>query len=111
MTFIIAVGGIAAFVLVLWRYEIGVYAVVGFIPLAPTTALLGLILLTAISFFIRLLRDKSIKLRVTILDYFVVMFGLVLFYSFITSYTPGSSMLALMIHMAFIIFYFILVNT
>jgi putative inorganic carbon (HCO3(-)) transporter len=111
MTFIIAVGGIAAFVLVLWRYEIGVYAVVGFIPLAPTTALLGLILLTAISFFIRFLRDKSIKFRVTILDYFVVMFGLVLFYSFITSYTPGSSMLALMIHMAFIIFYFILVNT
>ena len=51
MTFIIAVGGIAAFVLVLWRYEIGVYAVVGFIPLAPTTALLGLILLTAISFY------------------------------------------------------------
>lgn len=111
MTFILAVGGIAALVLVLWRYEIGVFAVSGFIPLAPTMALLGLILLTAVSFFIRLFRDKSMKLRSTILDYFVVLFGMVLLYSFITSYTPGSSMLALLIHMAFIVFYFILVNT
>ncbi len=111
MAFALAVGGIAALVLVLWRYEIGVFAVAGFIPLAPTMALLGLILLTAVSFFIRLFRDKSMKLRSTILDYFVVLFGMVLLYSFITSYTPGSSMLALLIHMAFIVFYFILVNT
>jgi len=111
VTFVLAVGGIAALVLVLWRYEIGVFAVAGFIPLAPTMALLGLILLTAVSFFIRLFRDKSMKLRSTILDYFVVLFGIVLLYSFITSYTPGSSMLALLIHIAFIVFYFILVNT
>lgn len=111
MAFALAVGGIAALVLVLWRYEIGVFAVAGFIPLAPTMALLGLILLTAVSFFIRLFRDKSMKLRSTILDYFVILFGMVLLYSFITSYTPGSSMLALLIHMAFIVFYFILVST
>jgi len=111
VAFVLAVGGIAALVLVLWRYEIGVFAVAGFIPLAPTLALLGLILLTAVSFFIRLFRDKSMKLRSTILDYFVVLFGMVLLYSFITSYTPGSSMLALLIHIAFIVFYFILVST
>ena len=111
MAFVLAVGGIAALVLVLWRCEIGVFAVAGFIPLAPTMSLLGLILLTTASFFIRLFRDKGKRLRITILDYFVVLFGMVLLYSFITSYTPGSSMLALLIHMAFIVFYFILVNT
>lgn len=108
---ILIVAGIAVGLLVLWRYEIGVFAVVGLIPLAPTMALLGLILLTAASFGIRILIDKSMKLRITILDYFVVLFGIILFYSFITSYTPGSSMLELLIHMAFIVFYFILVNT
>lgn len=111
LNFVLIVGGVAAFLLVIRRHEIGVFAVVGFIPLAPTMALLGLILLTAVSFFIRLFRDKSMKLRITILDYFVVLFGIVLLYSFITSYTPGSSMLSLLIHIAFIIFYFILVNT
>ena len=111
MNLLLIAGGIASIILVLWRYEIGVYAVVGLIPLAPTMALLGLILLTAASFGIRLLLDKSMKLRITILDYFVVLFGIVLFYSFITSYSPGSSMLELLIHMAFIVFYFVLVNT
>lgn len=111
MTFVQVVGGIAALILVLWRYEIGVFAVVGFIPLAPTMALLGLILLTAVSYGIRLFRDKSMKFRVTILDYFVVLFGIVLIYSSITSYTPGNSMFTLLIHIAFIVFYFILVNT
>ncbi len=111
MIFVQAVGAIAGLVLVLWRYEIGVFAVVGFIPLAPTMALLGLILLTAVSYGIRLFRDKSMKFRVNVLDYFVVLFGIVLFYSSITSYTPNNSMLALLIHIAFILFYFILVNT
>ena len=111
MIFVEAVGGIVALALVLWRYEIGVFAVVGFIPLAPTMALLGLILLTAVSYGIRLFRDKSMRFRVTILDYFVVLFGIVLFFSSITSYTPTNSMLALLIHIAFIMFYFILVNT
>ncbi|MDD4504227.1 MAG: O-antigen ligase family protein, partial [Clostridiaceae bacterium] len=109
--FILAVGGIAVLVLVLWRYEVGVFAVVGFIPLAPTIALLGLILLTALSYCIRLFRDKSMRFRVSILDYFVVLFGIVLFCSSITSYTPNSSFFSLLIYAAYIIFYFILVNT
>ncbi|MHB1393731.1 MAG: O-antigen ligase family protein [Clostridia bacterium] len=111
MAFVQAVGAIVGLVLVLWRYEVGVFAVVGFIPLAPTMALLGLILLTAVSYGIRLFRDKSMKFRVNVLDYFVVLFGIVLFYSSITSYTPNNSMFALLIHIAYILFYFILVNT
>lgn len=111
MTFVIAVVGIIGAVLVLWRYEIGVFAVVGLIPLAPTMALLGLILFTAVSYGIRLFLNKSMSFRVTILDYFVMLFGIVLFYSCITSYTPGNSMLTLSIYAAYILFYFVLVNT
>ncbi|HWR60016.1 MAG TPA: O-antigen ligase family protein [Clostridia bacterium] len=109
--FIMALGGVLGSIFVLWRYEIGIYAVVGLIPLAPTMALLGLILLTAVSYVIRLFLNKSMSFRVTILDYFVVLFGIVLFYSSITSYTPGSSILSLSIYAACILFYFILVNT
>ncbi len=111
MVFLQAVGAIAGLALVLWKYEIGVFTVVAFIPLAPTMALLGLILLTAVSYGIRLFRDKSMRFRVNALDYFVVLFGIVLFYSSITSYTPNNSMFALLIHIAYILFYFILVNT
>lgn len=111
MTFVLAVGGIAALILVLWRYEIGVFAVVGAIPLAPTMALLGLIMLTAVSYVIRLFRDNRMRFRISILDYFVVLFGIVLFYSTITSYTPNKSVFTLLIYLACIVFYFILVNT
>jgi len=109
--FIMALGGVLGGIFVLWRYEIGVYAVVGLIPLAPTMALLGLILLTAVSYVIRLFLNKSMSFRATILDYFVVLFGIVLLYSSITSYTPGNSILSLSIYAACILFYFILVNT
>lgn len=111
MSFILVAGGILGSILVLWRYEIGVFAVVGAIPLAPTMGLLGLILITAVSYIIRLFRDKTMRFRVNILDYFVVLFGIVLFYSSITSYTPSNSLFALSIHIAYILFYFILVNT
>jgi putative inorganic carbon (HCO3(-)) transporter len=111
MTFILAVGAASAFALVIWKYEIGVFTVVGIIPLAPTTALLGLILITALSYGIKLFLDRTMRFRVTILDYFVVLFGIVLCYSSITSYTVGNSLFALLINAAFILFYFILVNT
>jgi putative inorganic carbon (HCO3(-)) transporter len=111
MSFVLAAGGIAGGILVLWRYEIGVFAVVAAIPLAPTMGLLGLILLTAVSFVIRLFRDRAMRFRISILDYFVVLFGFVLLYSSITSYTPANSVFALSIHIAYILFYFILVNT
>ena len=111
MEFVLAAGGIVGGILVLWKYEIGVFAVVAAVPLAPTMALLGLIALTAMSYLVRLFRDKEMKFRVNILDYFVVLFGIVLLYSSVTSYTPGNSMFALLIHIAFIAFYFILVNT
>ena len=111
MTFLLVAGGIIGAALVLWRYEVGVYAVVGLIPLAPTMAILGLILLTAVSYGIRLFLNKTMSFRVTILDYFVVLFGIVLFYSSITSYTPGNSIFSLSIYAAYILFYFILVNT
>lgn len=110
-SFVLVAGGFIGCIMVLWRYEIGVYAVVAAIPVAPTTALLGLILVTAAAYAIRLFRDKTMKFRVSILDYFVVLFGIVLLYSTVTSYTQANSMLSLVIHMAYILFYFILVNT
>ena len=109
--FIIVVGGFIGCVLVFWRYEIGVFAVVGAIPLAPTIALLGMILITAAAYGIRLFRDKCMRFRIAVLDYFVVLFGIVLFYGAITSYTVANSMLTLLVHLACITFYFIFVNT
>lgn len=109
--FVLAVGAAVGVSMVLWRYEIGVIAVVALIPLAPTMGLLGLILLTAMSYIIRLFRSKAMSFCITSLDFLVVLFGIVLIYSTVTSYTPGNSMLALLIQLAFIIFYFVLVNT
>ncbi|MGE5632713.1 MAG: O-antigen ligase family protein [Caulobacteraceae bacterium] len=110
-TLVLAVGGMAGLILVLWKYEIGVYAVVGFIPLAPTSALVGLILLTFISSLLKLYRENNFKFRINPLDVLVILLGTVLIYSSVTSYTVKSSILALLMHIAFIVFYFVLTNT
>jgi len=109
--FVLAAGGIAGLILVLWRYEIGVYAAVGLIPLAPTMVLAGVIMLTLVSYLLKLYREKSFKLKLAPMDFFVFLFGLALLYSTITSYTVKSSVLVLMMHIAFIAFYFIITNT
>jgi O-antigen ligase len=108
---IIAAGGIAGLIVVLWKYEIGVYAVVALIPLAPTMVVAGMIMLTFLSYLLKLYRERSFSFRITSLDILVLIFASVLVYSSITSYTFKSSIMVLMMHIAFIIFYFILTNT
>lgn len=110
-TFVLALGGLAVLILVLWKYEIGVYMVAGLIPLPSTMALVGLIMLTLLSYILKLYRSGNFKFRMTAADMFVILFGAVLIYSSAASYTVKSSFLVMMIYMAFIAFYFILINT
>lgn len=106
--------GAAVFItvlLVLWRFEIGVYLAAGFAALLPTTPLLLLIALTLASFTFRWLLGKTAKYKATPLDALVIMFFTVLIYSTFTSYFIKDSISVLAVHSLFIAFYFVVVRT
>ncbi len=109
--FILVVGGIGAFIGILWKVEIGVFLTVAFIPILPTMMLAGLSLLTSLSMGVKLLVNKEFKLKFRLIDVFVLLFAGILIYGCIISYTAIASTKMAMIYIAFILFYFTFVNT
>ncbi len=110
-TFIVVVGGIGAFIVVLWKVEIGVFLTVALLPILPTMMLAGLSLLTTLSMVVKLLIDKQFKLKIRLIDIFIVLFAGVLIYGTVISYSTIASTKMALIYIAFILFYFTLVNT
>lgn len=110
-TFALAFAVLLITALVLWKHEIGVLLSVGLIPVCPTTPLLGLILLTIMSFLIRQFLKGSFTFRLTPLDPLLLFFAGAMLFSSLISYTRRSSLTALAIHLIIIAFYFVLTNT
>lgn len=107
----LAVAGIFVVLLVLWRFEIGVYMAAGFAAVIQTTPLLLLIGLTLASFALRWILGKAEKYRATPIDALVIMFFTILIYSTATSYFIKDSVSVLAIHSLFIALYFVITRT
>ncbi len=103
--------GILAVLLVLWRFEIGVYMAAGFAALIPTTPLLLIISLTLVSFIFKWILGKTGKYKATPIDALVIMFFTILIYSTGTSYFIKDSVSVLAIHSLFIALYFVITRT
>jgi len=97
--------------LILWRYEIGVFLSAGFAALLPTTALYMLMLLTILSFAIRWAAGTLPKYRPTPIDALLVLFVIVLGYSTLTAYFVMDSLRVFLIHSLMLTFYFVLART
>lgn len=106
-------GAAAAFlaVLIVWRYEFGVFIAAGAAALLPTTALYFIIGITILSFLCKWALGKLPKYNATPIDALLVMFFLVLCYSTLTSYFARNSFSVLIIYSLFLAFYFILTRT
>jgi putative inorganic carbon (HCO3(-)) transporter len=107
----LGIAAVLAVVLILWRYEIGVFMAAGFAAVLSTTQLLLLIGLTLASFALRWLLGKVPKYTATPIDALVVLFSVVLVYSTATSYFVGDSLGVLVVHGLFLAFYFVLTRT
>ncbi len=107
----LAGAGILVVLLVLWRFEIGVYMAAGFAALIPTTPLLLIISLTLVSFIFKWILGKTGKYKATPIDALVIMFFTILIYSTGTSYFIKDSVSVLAIHCLFIALYFVITRT
>ena len=108
---VLALGGAFAVGLVLYDYRVGVYLSVMALPFLPTMALVGLILLSFLSFLLRFAYDKDMKFVRTPLDFPILLFAGVLILSAITSFAVKNSVMAVLVYLAFISGYFLLTNT
>ncbi len=98
-------------ILILWRYEFGVFIGAGVAALLPTTALYFVIGVTIVSFLCKWALGKLPKYSATPIDALLVMFFLVFCYSTLTSYFAMSSLRVLIIYSLFLAFYFVLTRT
>lgn len=99
------------FALVMWKTEIGVFSFIILAPIAPTMILVGLMVITTISFGIRLSTDKNFKYTVTPFNMLVVAFLFIALFSSITSVDIKSSIRICLVYMVFTMAFPLIVNT
>lgn len=108
---ILFVAGVLVLGWILYDYTVGIFVAVVILPFAPTMALVGLIMFTFMSFVLKFIFDSSMTFRRTPLDVPLLLFGCVLAVSAITSFAVGSSIMAVMVYLAFILSYYLLTNS
>jgi len=96
---------------IVYDYSVGIYIAVVMLPFLPTMALVGMIMFTFASFVIRFVFDEKMTFKRTPLDVPLLLFAIVLVISAITSFAVKSSVMAVMVYLAFILSYFLITNS
>lgn len=110
VAFLSIIAGVG-FVLIMWKTEIGVFAFIILAPIAPTMILVGLMVITTISFGIRIATDKNFKYTVTPFNMLVVAFLFLAIFSSITSVDIKSSVRICLVYIVFTMAFPLIVNT
>ncbi len=94
----------------IYDYRVGIFAALISMPFAPTMGVVAMVLVSFVSFVIKILGDPSFKFRHTPLDAPVALFALVLFISSVTSFAPMSSIKIFLVYLAFVLGFYLTVN-
>ncbi|MBQ2766729.1 MAG: O-antigen ligase family protein [Clostridia bacterium] len=111
---LLILAGAVAVMLVLSMPEIGILTMIALLPYLvvfshPSIALAALILLTAFSYFLKLLRGKRV-LRIELLDFAVIFFGIAFLSGGLVSFSGAGSLKTTAIYICFLLGYFLVVN-
>lgn len=108
---VILTGGVLAFAFLLKYLSLGVFLTVALSPMLPTMALVGLSLICALVFCVHVITDKGFTFVKNPMNTFVVFFIIALLWGCINSFSFAASASQAAVHISFILFYFIVVNT
>ena len=109
--FAVCVVGIVSFMFLLKYLSLGVFLTVALSPLLPTMALVGLSVLCAIIFVLHVVKNANFKFARSSMNAVVVFFIIALLWGCINSFDVMSSARQVMVHLSFIVFYFVVINT
>jgi len=112
-TFVMVVGAVVGFVLVMYKTEIGVYSAAFLIPIAPTMVVGGVCAVTVLSYFTKIfiVRKGELPFRLNGLDAAALMFVVTLCYSVVISYRVSGSLFLVSIYIVYILFFIAAKNT
>lgn len=103
--------GIFALGWILYDYTVGIFISAVILPFAPTMALVGLTIFTFMSFVLRFIFDENMTFKRTALDLPVLLFGVMLIVSAVTSFAPKASIMSVLVYLAFMLSYYLLTNS
>ncbi len=103
--------GIIALGWILYDYTVGIFIAAVVLAFSPTMALVGLIMFTFASFVLRFIFDENMTFNRTPLDIPMLLFAFILVVSALTSFAVKSSVMAVLVYLAFILSYFLLTNS
>ena len=106
----VALVGAIAVVMILLNTNLGIFLTVISAPLMPTMLCAGLVVLTIISFIIKILLGKEKFYTVTQPSLFIVGFLLVVGFSSLTSFNIEKSVQSYVLYLVFAFAYFLIVN-
>lgn len=106
----VALVGAMAVVLILLNTNLGIFLTVIAAPTMPTMVCVGLVVLTSLSFVIKLLMSKEKLYTVTQPSLFIVGFLLVAAFSSLTSFNIAKSVQSYVLYLVFAFAYFLIVN-
>lgn len=96
---------------VLYKTEIGVYAALFLAPLIPTMALVGVSLLCLFSLIVRAVTSKKFEWRFGGVGFLILAMLIVYLLSSVISFARLKSLTIWAVYFAFMIFYFVIINT
>lgn len=102
--------GATAIIMILLNTNLGIFLTVISAPLMPTMVCAGLVVLTVISFIIKLLLGKEKFYTITQPSFFIVGFLLVAGFSSLTSFNIAKSVQSYVLYLVFAFAYFLIVN-
>ena len=109
--FALFVMGIVAFIFLLKYLRLGVFLTVIFSPMLPTMVLVGLSLLCAAVFCVHVITDKNFTFIKNPVSSFVIFFVIALVWGCVNSFAFTTSVTQTLVHISFILFYFVVINT
>ncbi len=103
--------GLLFFCLVLYKVEFGVFITVFLAPLVPTMALVGLSLLCLFSLIVKYLTNKKFLWHFEGCGLMIITMLIIYLISALASFAPFKSVQIWLVYFAFMIFYFVIINT
>ena len=108
---ILFIGGLLLVSLFLYKVEAGVFITLFLAPIVPTMVVVGLCLLCFVSLVIKALTTPKFSWRLDGMGLMIVSMVLIYLLASITSFAPFKSVQIWAVYFAFMIFYFVIINT
>ncbi len=108
---ILMLGGLWFFFMVLYKVEFGVFVTIFSAPLIPTMAVVALCILCLASLIVKALTTKRFEFKIEGVGFMLILMLMIYFLAAVCSFVPVKGVKIWAVYFAFMVFYFVVINT